>query len=656
MCRLTAPGILLVGGLAVGRAFWITWGVVAFLGTKAPSLLEYMAPGLPSQPVVGGVLVAMALAVWLSSAIAVWRARPVPGHLVMIVGVALLWWLNTVFGEPWDFVDPVKTGLGLMAVGGILGYAMLKSGASVRGLVLAVLCCGGGMLMLMGADGRTEGEVVQPGSVLLARGYVALLPQVLFMWFLARALQTSIGRVFASAFNWSSSGGGLTVPDGVNVQRGTKIYGAEGINRAWWGRDDHVDNESVIHLGGIGIPPRVETRHFLITGSTGSGKSQAIWQVLSAVTARKGRAIIADSGGEYMSKIGSPDDDLILNPLDARSVKWNPFAEIREDSDCERIAMAAIPGASGSGKEWNHYARSFVAQILLAMHSNGERSVGALLDWLTIAPVSELRELLAGTPAAAVVDKGNERMLGSVRSIIASYMSPWKCLADEGDFSIRDWVTQDAGHGWLFITYRDDQMALLRHLVATWVDLAVVEALSLDENEARQLWFILDEADSLGQIANLELGLSKLRKYGGRVVVGVQTIAQLRETYGRDKAQTICANASNKLLLRAGDNETAEYFSRELGEQEVLHDRVSTSKQDGLGSNASTSRSVDRVRQAAVLPSELLALPDMRGYLSLAGTQPALVQLAYSQAERVNAPFEPIEKDVPVDAETETAA
>ena len=215
-------------------------------------------------------------------------------------------------------------------------------------------------------------------------------------------------------------------------------------------------------------------------------------------------------------------------------------------------------------------------------------------------------------------------------------------------------MRRDQGHGWLFITYRDSQMALLRRLIATWVGLALTETLDLEHDERRNMWFILDELDSLGRIADLELGMSKLRKHGGRCVLGIQTISQLRETYGRESAQTICANASNKLILRAGDNETASYFSQELGEQEVARDRVSTSKQHGLGNQASTSRSTDHVRQPAVLASELLALPDMRGYLSLAGTQPALVQLAYSQAERVNAAFESIE-DASVDAETETA-
>src|SRR5690606_19675059 len=102
--------------------------------------------------------------------------------------------------------------------------------------------------------------------------------------------------------------------------------------------------------------------------------------------------------------------------------------------------------------------------------------------------------------------------------------------------------------GWLFITYRDDQADMLRRLVATMLDLAIVEGLSLSEDQDRGLWFVMDEVDSLGRVSSLRGGLTKLRKYGGRCVLGLQTIAQLRATYGHDEAQTLLANCSTKLI------------------------------------------------------------------------------------------------------------
>ena len=78
---------------------------------------------------------------------------------------------------------------------------------------------------------------------------------------------------------------------------------------------------------------------------------------------------------------------------------------------------------------------------------------------------------------------------------------------------------------WLYLVYRDDQMAMPRLLITTWLDLAIVETLSLPEEPRRRLWFVLDEWDSLGKVDSLRSGLTKLRKYGGAVVAGLQTMA-----------------------------------------------------------------------------------------------------------------------------------
>ena len=445
----------------------------------------------------------------------------------------------------------------------------------------------------------------------------------------ARGIGTGLtGLVFYAVTAWALH---ARLPNAgqPQVERGSAIVEAADVQRELWGKK-HKPGPDLIRLGGLDIPPNVEAKHFMLCGSTGSGKTQAIQRVLDAVRARGGRLLAADSGGEFFSRYAGGGDGL-LNPFDGRSVAWSPFAEIEADYDCQRIAKSAIPDREGAGGEWNHYAQTLLAEALLALHKAGEPSVETLLHVLTAASRSELETLLSGTPAAVLASDGNDRMLASTRSIIATYLGAWRYLPDRGDFSIRQWVRDEASGGWLFATYRDDQMALLRHMIAGWIDLALIEALTLPENGNRQLWFVFDECDSLGKIGSLDQGLAKLRKYGGRCVVGCQTVAQLRSTYGRDTAQTIAANAANKLILRAGDHETAEYFSRTLGEQDIARQSVSRSEstradQIGTGST-SESTSVQRTKRAAVLPAELMDLPDLAGFLSLAG-MPGVIRLA----------------------------
>ena len=185
-------------------------------------------------------------------------------------------------------------------------------------------------------------------------------------------------------------------------------------------------------------------------------------------------------------------------------------------------------------------------------------------------------------------------------------------------------------------------------MVATLLELATVEGLSLSENPERDLWFIMDEVDSLGKVTSLRAGLTKLRKYGCKVVLGLQTIAQFRATYGHDEAQTLLANISTKVILRAGDGETADYFSTEFGDQEVT--RMQWSQTEGYSQGTSimnpgtasnsTSNTQIREHKRTILASEIAGLPDLYGYLKLPGAPIGTIQLQYEPHSEVTPAYQ----------------
>ena len=403
-----------------------------------------------------------------------------------------------------------------------------------------------------------------------------------------------------------------------------------------------------IQIGGVTIPRSLEPQHILLSGTTGAGKTQALNKILRVIRRRGKRAMIADAGGGFLSRFYQPGD-VIFNPFDKRSVAWSPFAEIRAEYDCQRIAKAAIPDVSGESQEWHNYAQTLMAEVMLVMFKRGDRSMKRLLHYVSNADVRELGELLAGTTAAILCMKGNEKMLSNTRGIIATYLVAWRYLPDTGTFSVREWTRNESRDNWLFVTYRDDQMGMLRTLVATMLELGIVEGLSLSEDSDRDLWFILDEVDSLGKITSLRAGQTKIRKYGGRFVLGLQTISQLRSTYGNDEAQTLLANASTKLVLRAGDNQTAEYFSKELGEQEIERGQVTRSDSSSSGggflkpnnsSSSSTSHSTIRETKATILPSEIMNLEDLAGFLRIPAFPIGFVEIEYEKLPEVAQPYE----------------
>src|SRR4029077_12289656 len=96
-----------------------------------------------------------------------------------------------------------------------------------------------------------------------------------------------------------------------------------------------------------------------------------------------------------------------------------------------------------------------------------------------------------------------------------------------------------------------------------------------------RLWFVVDELDALGQIDGLKDALARLRKIGGRGVLGFQSVAQVSATYGAGEAQTLVENCGSTLILRCAGSEhggTTQFASRLIGEREVVRTSVSRSQ------------------------------------------------------------------------------
>jgi type IV secretory pathway TraG/TraD family ATPase VirD4 len=389
-------------------------------------------------------------------------------------------------------------------------------------------------------------------------------------------------------------------------------------------------NDQSLHLAGVTVGAADETKHFKLIGTTGTGKSTAITELLGGALERGDRAVIADPDGGYLSRFHDRRrGDVILNPFEPRSVKWNPFAEIHTPYDVEQLASGLIPSTEdASSREWRGYARTFLSAVAHRCHQNGEGSAEELWRLLAIASSSELRKVVAGTPAQPFLDADNARMFGSIRSVTGSAVAALAYVQAQraSQFSVRNWVR--TGVGSLFIPYQANQIAALRSIIATWIRLAIFEAMNRPE-EDRHLWFVIDELDALGAIDGLKDALARLRKFGGRCVIGFQSIAQVSSTYGAGDAQTIVENCGNTLILRCSGSDnggTSHFASRLIGEREIVRRQTSRGRdRDGAfifkGARRSTNVSEQHVTEAAVMPSELEQLPDLAGYLKTASSR-----------------------------------
>ena len=414
-------------------------------------------------------------------------------------------------------------------------------------------------------------------------------------------------------------------------KRGVRVRERAAARRGAWSaaRLQRPETQPVqLTFAGIPVRPGDEAKHFKILGTTGTGKSTAIGDLLAGALERGDRAVFADPDGGYRARFFDRyRGDVVLNPFEPCSLKWDPFAEIHNVYDIEQLAGSLIPDTHDrAAGEWRAYARTFLGAVLRSCRTSNRTDCAELWRLMSEASPDELRPVVARTPAQPFLDPENARMFASIRSVAVSALAALEHVARQraAPFSVSRWISGTSAAS-LFIPYRAGQIQALRSLIAAWMRLAIFAAMHGEEGADQRLWFVIDELDALGAIDGLKDALARLRKFGGRCCLGFQSIAQVSNTYGGD-AQTIVENCSNTLILRCSASEhggTSQFASRLIGEREVSRRQISRgSDREGLfarrGARRSKNTSEQRVTEAAVMSSEIEGLPDFAGYLKLA--------------------------------------
>jgi type IV secretory pathway TraG/TraD family ATPase VirD4 len=318
---------------------------------------------------------------------------------------------------------------------------------------------------------------------------------------------------------------------------------------------------------------------------------------------------------------------VILNPFAPGSAKWSLLGEITNDYDVEQLARSLIPDSGDPDRVWSDYARTFFTAVVQQVVLTGIKDDSEVDRLIDQASEKELRELLAKTSASPLLAEGNERMFGCVRSITTSALRSLKYVTRQQGtpFSVRTWVSKGAARhaggpgGVLFLPYKAGEIAALRSMISAWMRLAIFEAMNREEGDQR-LWFVIDELDALGEIDGLKDALARVRKFGGRTVLSLQSIAQVSSSYGKGVANTIVENCGNTVIYRCSASEhggTSEFASKLIGQREVTHTMRSRTRRPGEW-RASTTLSEQVKIEPAVLSSEIERLPDLEGFLKFA--------------------------------------
>lgn len=362
---------------------------------------------------------------------------------------------------------------------------------------------------------------------------------------------------------------------------------------------------------GVPYPADLWTRHVLVVGGVGSGKSTAMKPLIDKIVASGEQMLLFDPKSEFTIGWKRP---AIVAPWDSRSLAWDLARDMRNALDMRRFAAAMI--RESQDPMWSNASRQLLVGLMI--HLRQTRGV----DWgwgelarLVALPQSELLpimrechpEAVRAVEKASVTTAGILINLSSFCASIFDLAHAWGDAPPNRRVSFVDWTQGRSRFKQIILQGHGAYGELTKSYVEGIVGIvsAIVNSVEMEDDPDRKIWFIADEFAQMGKVpvrALFEVGRSR----GFRCVVACQDFAQLEEIYGAPMVKALVAMSGTILVGQIMQGETAEALCKSFGTREVERANLSSSYQGtGGSSNRSSTLSYNRDEIALYKPSEL---------------------------------------------------
>ena len=368
--------------------------------------------------------------------------------------------------------------------------------------------------------------------------------------------------------------------------------------------------------------PKEEVKHALVVGTTGSGKTQVIKNLMRFFICT-GKNIIFDIKGDFVARFYRKGIDHIINPLDIRSSRWNFLEEAQDTADIAVLSESFISQEnSGSNSDKDKYftgnARYISSTILEYLYSQGITDNAEIRNII----INEVFYKTNNKLLADILQKlnvGSNVSFADTLSTLRLHLNFIRIVGHEPKsnpiFSISEWLNSDEQSN-VFITSIPDKSAITKGFNTAFLNMFFLKILSLPDvtkNQIRvRIW--IDELANLARIPELAKTLTFSRSKGCAIYLSTQSLEGLKRNYSTYEIMDIVNSCNNLICFRAVDEFTASTISKFIGQRQVevpQKNRFSTpdvSRIDGI------TLSTARATEYAVLPSEIMALPDLEFY------------------------------------------
>lgn len=412
--------------------------------------------------------------------------------------------------------------------------------------------------------------------------------------------------------------------------------------------------ESKISGNDFTVRPTKDIGHALVVGATRSGKTSRLVNPNIQTLARakdKASMIISDPKGELYDFHSQALHDLGYEVLSINlrdhnaSSQWNPLEIIwhkwkQEDlsplelemsrdeakGSLSELATVMFPEPTRGEAIWSQGANTVFQFMVLAMLELSDYDEKITLDTFNIhnvlvnlnsATYQDLFELATVLDTLAKKQKtishalavGGRNIRGAETTVNGMVQNAVSMLKVYNDSKVKRIISStnikldDTKPQAIFLIVPDEEKSkngfISLFVAETYKELIHMANANKDHKLMRPLYYILDEFGNIPKIPNLDSMVTVSASRNVFFMFILQNYKQINESYGPNIASIIMGNCGYEFYLLTNDHETAEAFSKKMGDREIQKVSKSSSKNDkGFSSSTSVSDQTRRLIHA----------------------------------------------------------
>lgn len=390
--------------------------------------------------------------------------------------------------------------------------------------------------------------------------------------------------------------------------------------------------------------------HFMISGSSRSGKSNFIKSQLSIARLSKMKGCIVDIDGDYLETFYKPGDH-ILSLNDVRSLPWDFW---HEPSIPPSFFSNALLSPEKDSTEFFDTAGGKLLTCIIRLSENHEHFWKILcLDGDSLLKLFEDSNdpIVSKYIGRAGSDQGIGAVASSIKNLdFVKYLNHHPRTESKNNgkalnwFSFNEWAKKK-DDTFVFIVAKDNEWEESKPLIKVQVETFVSAMFERGESKNNiPTVLVMDELHKIGKLQVIEQLLSRGSKYFLTAFVGYQNNAQVESIYGEKEAKSIFSGLQNLVAFKCTDPDLANQISERLGKIEV-----ETSEGSMGSSNSNSNVSIRTKEKSNVSANQIMSLEKNCAWVKLAYYPPCYLEFDY--VEYGKAKYEdgrPVEKTVSI--------